>query len=397
MPRQLYYNELDNLSLTSPAEETKLMTTVNKKDKPKRNRSAFIIFSSEMRPLIKSEEKQKLNSNEMMVKLADLWKGLNEEERKKYYDMAEKEKVRYLLELNEFYQTHPFDVIQNKTKNNHVKKPCSAYGLFLKETKKVVKVEKPDLKMADVLKIVAERWKVLDDKTRKIYQEQAKAEKEVVKAKINENTSEDDKCYASSLPQKRLQSQKRVKKALLKENIKVTYTHPELKMEEVSTSEYSPFEEAVFATLSETNDSEVTPNHWNTFPTDEMILNHIPSFNMNYNRMPSIEPFSSNNQIAQNNVEMIMDTVDLKPKKSNDFLMDLLNFQSIQQDFGFKYSMKNSLVNQTSSCSAIRSNNCKPSRQVLNDALVSALDFGCNNEFDFDYFNFENNLSTINF
>jgi len=209
MPRQLYYNELDNLSLTSP-DEPKMMTAVNKKDKPKRNRSAFIIFSSEMRPLIKSEEKQKLNSNEMMVKLADLWKGLKEEERKKYHDMAEKEKVRYLLELNEFYQTHPFDVIQNKTKNNHVKKPCSAYGLFLKETKKVVKVERPDLKMADVLKIVAERWKVLDEKTRKIYQEQAKAEKEVVKAKINEtNNSEDEKIYASSLPQKRLQSQKK--------------------------------------------------------------------------------------------------------------------------------------------------------------------------------------------
>jgi len=393
MPRQLYYNELDNLSLTSPVEETKLMTPVNKKDKPKRNRSAFIIFSSEMRPIIKAEGKQKLNSNEMMVKLADLWKGLKEEERKKYYEMAEKEKVRYLLELNEFYQTHPFDVIQNKTKNNHVKKPCSAYGLFLKETKKVVKVERPDLKMADVLKIVAERWKVLDEKTRKIYQEQAKAEKEVVKAKINEaNNSEDDKCYASSLPQKRLQSQKRVKKALLRENIKVAYTTPELKMEEVETTDYSPFEEAVFATLSETNDSEVN-NNWNTFPTDEILLKNVPSFNFNFNRMPSFEPLSlclketAQEKPVQNNVDMTMDTCDLKPKKSNDFLMDLLNFQSIQQDFGFKHSMKNSLVNQTSSCSAIRSNSCKPTRQVLNDALISALDFGCSNDFDFDYFN----------
>jgi len=386
MPRQLYYNELDNLSLTSP-DEPKMMTAVNKKDKPKRNRSAFIIFSSEMRPLIKSEEKQKLNSNEMMVKLADLWKGLKEEERKKYHDMAEKEKVRYLLELNEFYQTHPFDVIQNKTKNNHVKKPCSAYGLFLKETKKVVKVERPDLKMADVLKIVAERWKVLDEKTRKIYQEQAKAEKEVVKAKINEtNNSEDEKIYASSLPQKRLQSQKRVKKALLRENIKVTYTNPELKMEEVETTDYSPFEEAVFATLSETNDSE-TNNNWNNFPsTEDLMFNHLPSMNFNYNRMPSMEPITQE-KTNQNNVDLIMETCDLKPKKSNDFLMDLLNFQSIQQDFGFKYSMKNSMVNQTSSCSAIRSNTCKPSRQVLNDALISALDFGCSNEFDFDYFN----------
>ena len=110
-----------------------------------------------MRSKIKAEGNQMTNSNEMMIKLADLWKNLKADDKKKYSDMAEKEKVKYLLELNEFYQTHPFDVIQNKTKKNHVKKPCSAYGLFLREAKKAVKVEQPDLKMADVLKIVAER------------------------------------------------------------------------------------------------------------------------------------------------------------------------------------------------------------------------------------------------
>ncbi len=390
MPRQLYYNELDNLSPNST--EEKMITTVNKKDKPKRNRSAFIIFSSEMRPLIKANEKQKSNSNEMMVKLADLWKGLNEEERKKYHDMAEKEKVRYLLELNEFYQTHPYDIIQNKTKNNHVKKPCSAYGLFLKETKKTVKLEKPDLKMADVLKIVAERWKVLDEKTRKVYQEQAKAEKEAVKGKINEQTSEDDKCYAASLPQKRLQSQKRVKKALLKENIKLS-TAPLMKIEEAETSDQSPFEEAVFANLSETNDSEITSN-FNTCLADEMLFNNLTNLNLNFNfnRMPSIEPIFTNlkenahERKTSKIVEVPMD-VELKPKKSSEFLMDLLNFQSIQQDL-VNFSAKNSFVNQASTCSAIRSKECaKPSRQVLNDALISAFDFEENNLFNFELFN----------
>jgi len=71
----------------------------------------------------------------MMVKLATMWKELDDESRKKYNDQAEKEKVRYLLELNNFYQSHPFEVIQNKTKKNHIKKPCSAYALYLKEQK----------------------------------------------------------------------------------------------------------------------------------------------------------------------------------------------------------------------------------------------------------------------
>lgn len=402
MPRQLYLNELDNQSLSSPVEETKLMP-VNKKDKPKRNRSAFIIFSSEMRPVIKAEEKQQLNSNEMMVKLADLWKGLNEEERKKYHDKAEKEKVRYLLELNEFYQTHPYDVIQNKTKNNHVKKPCSAYGLFLKETKKVVKVERPDLKMADVLKIVAERWKVLDENTKKIYQEQAKAEKEVVKAKMTENSQDEDKIYAASLPQKRLQSQKRVKKALLRENIKMDVINPTTKIEEAETSDSSPFEDLVFASRSETNESEGL-NNYNFFLQDDLLLNQVPSLNFNYNRMLSIEPIAHTTteyiqeKPIQKNVDLLMDMCDIKPKKSSDFLMDILNFQSIQQDFG-KNSTKNSFMNQASTNSNTATRSCaNTSRQVLNNALINALDFDCSNDFNFDYFSFDNNnFGTINF
>jgi high mobility group protein B1 len=92
-----------------------------------------------------------------MAKLADLWKNLKEGDKKRYQDIAEREKVKYLTELNEYYLVNPLDVIQNKTKKNHIKKPCSAYGLFLKDAKDVIKSDKPDLKMADVLKVVAEQ------------------------------------------------------------------------------------------------------------------------------------------------------------------------------------------------------------------------------------------------
>jgi len=390
MNRQLYSYEFDNLSQNSPVEDTKTMVPMTKKDKPKRNRSAFIIFSSEMRPLIKSENGQKLNSNEMMVKLADLWKGLKEEERKKYNDMAEKEKVKYLLELNQFYQTHPFDVIQNKTKNNHVKKPCSAYGLFLKETKKVVKAEQPDLKMADVLKIVAQRWKALDDNKRRIYQEQAKVEKEVVKAKINEHASDEEKLYAASLPQKRLQSQKRVKKALLRETVKFNnVSSPDnLKMEELDTSDSSPFEEAVFAQLSESCESEVA-NTFTPFPTDDMLFDSICAFNLNLNKIPSIEPiFQTIRESTHEKVERLPDLAEMKTKKSNDFLMDILNFHNIQDN--------TTCIKQASTFSTNGALNfsAKPSRQFINDTLINALDFGYSAELDFDCLNV-NTLSSF--
>jgi hypothetical protein len=177
-----------------------------------------------MRARLRTDEKDKLNSNEMMVKLAELWKNLGEYDKKRYHDQAEKEKHRYLTELNDFYQNFPFEVIQNKTKKNHVKKPCSAYALYLKEMKIVIKSEKPDLKMADILKVVAERWKNLSDEHRVIYQKKAQIEKELTKAKMNEyanhQVEEPPKSKKDVLPKKHVQSQKRVQKALLKETVK---------------------------------------------------------------------------------------------------------------------------------------------------------------------------------
>lgn len=150
------------------AAKYKSAVPINKSKKPKRNRSAFIIYSSEMRTKLRTD-KQAMNSNEMMVQLASMWKELDEETRQIYFDKAEKEKIKYLLELNEFYQTFPFEIIQNKTKRNHVKKPCSAYAIFLKEMKQTIKDENPTLKMADILKIVGERWKSLEESKKALY------------------------------------------------------------------------------------------------------------------------------------------------------------------------------------------------------------------------------------
>jgi len=202
------------------ASKFKSAIPINKSKKPKRNRSAFIIFSSEMRAQLKAQNKD-MNSNEIMVKLADMWKNLDTETRAVYNDRAEKEKVKYLLELNEFYQTFPFEIIQNKTKRNHVKKPCSAYAIFLKDVKDGIKDENPDLKMADILKIVGERWKALPAPQKAAYKARAEEEKEAAKAKISEHMyNEVDETFKKMpLPQKRIQNQKRIQKALLKENI----------------------------------------------------------------------------------------------------------------------------------------------------------------------------------
>jgi hypothetical protein len=140
-----------------------------------------------MRAKLKTDVQDQINSNEMMVKLAELWKQLPSEEKEAYNSQAKSDKMRYLQELDDFSKAHPTETIHNKTKKNHIKKPCSSYAIFLKEMKNVIKDQTPNLKMADVLKIVSEKWKGLNEQEKAVYQERAQREKELVKAKLDEN------------------------------------------------------------------------------------------------------------------------------------------------------------------------------------------------------------------
>jgi len=156
-----------------------------KSQKPRRNKSAFLLFSSEKRPQIKAQEGGRLNSNQIMAKLADLWNRLPQKDRRKYETAAKKDKARYLEEMEVFKRENP-DArdSHNRTKKNHVKKPSSAYGLFLKDVTAEIKRENPKLLMADVLKVVSQRWKTLDPIEKQKYQDKAKKEKEMSQAQL---------------------------------------------------------------------------------------------------------------------------------------------------------------------------------------------------------------------
>jgi len=183
-----------------PKISTKHSSLKGKPKKPKRNKSAFILFSIEKRAEFKADINDHVNSNQMMVKLADSWKELPKEEKEKYYSKAKNDKLRYLRELDAFSKEHPHESIQNRTKKNHIKKPCSAYAIFLKEMKKIIKKQDPDLKMADILKIVSEKWKQLPDPERLTYQERARAEKAVVKARLGKDNALQESTKVNILP-----------------------------------------------------------------------------------------------------------------------------------------------------------------------------------------------------
>lgn len=305
----------------------------SKKKKPKRNRSAFIIFSSEMRAKLRNDKFEKLNSNEMMVRLAELWKNLAENEKKKYHDQAEQEKVRYNSELTSFYLKNPYEVIQNKTKKNHIKKPCSAYAIYLKETKVSIKAEHPELKMADILKIVAEKWKKLTDDQKVYFQKKALEEKEATKAKLHQQNQEEEALKKDS--KKILSPTNKKSSKTFSQDIKI---EDEIKIEQV---EPALFKRQLFNTNLPNNyvmsSTQFYPEFNAEYPsynfgyfdnTFKMANNEVPAFN--FNTSFNSNPISNLlNYLPQNYVQ--------QPRKSFDGTVDYFsNFNTKNDSFYVK-------------------------------------------------------------
>jgi len=179
---QLHFLVIDGSDNTRPL---KYSYDKYKSQKPRRNKSAFLLFSAEKRAQIKAQEGGKLNSNQIMAKLADLWNNLPQKDRRKFETAAKKDKERYRKEMDAFKRENPAAKdSHNRTKKNHVKKPSSAYGLFLKDVTSEIKKESPKLLMADVLKVVAQKWKNLGASEKARYQERAQKEKEMSQAQL---------------------------------------------------------------------------------------------------------------------------------------------------------------------------------------------------------------------
>jgi ribosomal protein L20A (L18A) len=57
-------------------------------------RSAYLLYTMEMRPKVKAENPD-LKMTDVVKEMANQWKALRPEEKKKYEDMAAQDKARY--------------------------------------------------------------------------------------------------------------------------------------------------------------------------------------------------------------------------------------------------------------------------------------------------------------
>jgi hypothetical protein len=143
---------------------------------PKRNRSAYFLFSMDVRAKLKADNSQ-LTPLETQALVSKYWKELSVEEKEKYELRAKEEKLEYLVAMDKFYSNLTPETLA-KSKTNKPKKPCSAYAHFVRDIKTSLKQDNPRLIMQEILHIVSDKWKNLDEKTRAIYEEKARVDKE---------------------------------------------------------------------------------------------------------------------------------------------------------------------------------------------------------------------------
>eukprot|EP00948_MAST-09A_sp_MAST-9A-sp1_P001320 g1320.t1 len=144
--------------------ELKLKKKREKASKPKRARSAYTFFVSANRSKIQMKNPN-WNFKELAKAVADQWKACGPEDRAHYEELAMKDKIRSEKEREAFRSSKP-------------KRAMSAYMFFVKENRKHIKDNHPEMSFAEVGKALGHAWKHCVKEHREKYMKLAERDKQ---------------------------------------------------------------------------------------------------------------------------------------------------------------------------------------------------------------------------
>ena len=149
---------------------------------PKRALSSWIIFTTEQRPKFKAENPEKSNT-ELTTLMSQEWRNMTEGDKKKYTDLADVDKQRYMKEKEEYESNSESSESENSESESEKpkkakkekdpeapKKNVNCWMHFCNETRAKHKNVKHTVA---ALKVI---WADLDDKSE--YEEMARVDKE---------------------------------------------------------------------------------------------------------------------------------------------------------------------------------------------------------------------------
>mmetsp|Transcript_9918 Transcript_9918/g.14024 ORF Transcript_9918/g.14024 Transcript_9918/m.14024 type:complete len:372 (+) Transcript_9918:92-1207(+) len=154
---------------------------------PKRFKSPYILFSMSKMEEFKKEAAEQGSSEKVTSisrRVADAWKTLPPEERKKWDEVAKQDKLRYNAEKSLY--TGPWQVPSKRTRKDPSapKRPMSAFLFFSQGMRQKLKAENPELKNTQISCLLGQRWKTASEEERRPHIERERKEREEYKKNI---------------------------------------------------------------------------------------------------------------------------------------------------------------------------------------------------------------------
>jgi len=148
-------------------------------NKPKRNMSAFFLFSQAMRSQVK-EDNPGIPFGEIAKVLSRMYKELTDKEKQKWEKQAAKDKQRYMEQMKHYVAPpEPAGGRKKKKKDpNAPKRNMSAFFLYSNHIRPEVKEQNPDAKFGDIAKMISVKYKALSEKERAKWDSKAADDKE---------------------------------------------------------------------------------------------------------------------------------------------------------------------------------------------------------------------------
>merc|ERR1712071_40402 len=173
--------EEEEVVVAKPVKSKRSLKPKGKKkdpNKPKRNMSAFFLFSTANRAALK-EANPDLSFGDLAKLISQKYKGLD--------DKARKDKARYLEEMKNYVAPDSDSSDEDsgkkkkkakKTKDpNRPKRNMSAFFLYSCANRAAIKSENPDASFGDLAKIISVKFKQLSDKDKKKWEKKAAKDK----------------------------------------------------------------------------------------------------------------------------------------------------------------------------------------------------------------------------
>uniref|UniRef100_A0A915CVU5 HMG box domain-containing protein n=1 Tax=Ditylenchus dipsaci TaxID=166011 RepID=A0A915CVU5_9BILA len=134
----------------------------------------------EVRERLAQEEypDESVQVTEISKRCSDKWKTMSDDEKKRFFELAQKDAERYQAEVQAYGGE---DAVKKKRRQkkdpNAPKKALSAFFFFSNEKRSMVQQEHPEFKVGQIAQELGKYWKALTDEQRQVYERRAAEDK----------------------------------------------------------------------------------------------------------------------------------------------------------------------------------------------------------------------------